>query len=142
MKGELADIMCRVNPEHLPNMRFEGKQKVLYLKVERDIYGCIESALSWYNMFTETLEKIGFELNLYDRCVANKIIKCTQCTIVWYVDDVKVSHICQKVLGKVTNKMQDHFGPMDITKGNKHSYLGMNININRDEKVIEIEMKQ
>ena len=142
MKGEFVDIMCRVNPEHLPNVRFEGKHKVLYLKVERAIYGCIESALAWYNMFTKILEKMGFELNPYDKCVANKMINGTQCTIVWYVDDVKVSHICQQVLDDITNKMQEHFGPMDIMKGDKHSYLGMNINIHRDKKVIEIEMKQ
>ena len=24
MKGEFVDIMCRVNPEHLPNVRYEG----------------------------------------------------------------------------------------------------------------------
>ena len=71
LNGEFVDIMCRVNPEHLPNVRMEGRNKVLYMKVDRAIYGCIESALAWYNMFTEILEDMGFELNPYDCCVAN-----------------------------------------------------------------------
>ena len=57
MKNEFVDIMCRVNPEHLPNVWYEGKTKVLYLQVDRAIYGCIEqSALAWYNMFTGILK--------------------------------------------------------------------------------------
>ena len=95
LKGEFVDIMCRVNPEHEPNVQYEKNVKVLYMRVERAIYGCIESALMWYNMFTEILEKMGFELNPYDKCVANKMVNGKQCTIVWYVDDVKVSHMEQ-----------------------------------------------
>ena len=55
---------------------------MLYLKVARAIYGCIESALAWYNMFTEILMDMGFTLNPYDKCVANKMINGKQCTIV------------------------------------------------------------
>lgn len=142
LKGEFVDIMCRVNNEHLNNVRYEKNEKVLYLKVDRAIYGCIESALMWYKMFTEILEEMGFKINPYDKCVANKMINGKQCTIVWYVDDVKISHMDQTVLDDITTKMQEHFGPMEIIKGNEHSYLGMNITINRSRKVIEIEMKQ
>lgn len=142
MRGEFVDIMCRVNPEHVPNVIYEGKEKVLYLRVERAIYGCIESALQWFIMFTEVLEKQGFELNPYDRCVANKTINGKQCTVVWYVDDVKISHMDQAVLDDITNLMQEEFGPMEIVKGDTHAYLGMNITIHRKEKLIEIEMKQ
>ena len=70
------------------------------------------------------------------------MINRKQCTIVWYVDDVKVSHVSQQVLDSITYKMQQHFGPMEIVKGDEHSYLGMNLTIDRKRKVIEIEMKQ
>ena len=35
---------------------------------------------------------MGFEVNSYDPCVANKILNGSQCTVVWHVDDLKVSH--------------------------------------------------
>ena len=36
---------------------------------------------------------MGFELNLYDPCVANCEIEGKQFTIGWYVDDTKTSHV-------------------------------------------------
>ena len=47
----------------------------------QSVYGCIESAMLWYNLYTSTLQGMGFELNPYDLCVANKMINGKQCTI-------------------------------------------------------------
>ena len=85
--------MFEVNPKLVEDVRFERGEKVLYLKIKKALYGCIESALLWYNLFLNKLTDLGFKVNPYDRCVANKLIDGHQCTIVWYVDDVKVSHI-------------------------------------------------
>ena len=38
------------------------------------IYGCIEYALLWYNLYAKTLKYLGFIINTYGRCVANNII--------------------------------------------------------------------
>ena len=35
----------------------------------------------------------GFELNLYNSCVANNIIRGKQITVYWHVDNLKVSHV-------------------------------------------------
>ena len=40
----------------------------------------------------------GFKLNPYDRYVKNKLVNGKQCTLVWYVDDNKVSHMEEKVV--------------------------------------------
>ena len=103
IKGKFVDIMCDVNEDFKEYILFENRVKVLYLKVLRALYGCIRSALLWYNLFTETLVKEGYEINQYDRCVANKVINGSQCTLVWYVDDNKISHKDSEV---VTNKMK------------------------------------
>ena len=68
------------------------------MKIMHGIYGCIKAALQWYECYTEVLEKEGFVLNPYDRCVANKKIDGHQCTIVWYVDDNVMTHTSMKVL--------------------------------------------
>ena len=49
---------------------------------------------------------MGFKLNPYDRCVANKEINGKQCTIIWYVDDLKISH-------KSYNMICDDLKPWD-----------------------------
>jgi hypothetical protein len=68
-------------------------KKVLYLELLKALYGCVQSALLWYNLLTGTLEGMGFKLNTYDPCVANSIIHGKQCTIAWFVDDNKISHV-------------------------------------------------
>ena len=100
LEGEFVDIMCDVNPEFKKCVITEGKKQVLYLRVLRALYGCIQSALLWYNLFSTTLQGMGFKVNPYDRCVANKDINGKQCTIVWYVDDNVVSHADDKVVTK------------------------------------------
>lgn len=141
LRGVFVDIMCKVNPEHKPNITYEKGKPVLYLKVLKAIYGCIESALLWFNLYSNTLQKLGFEINPYDRCVANKMINGKQCTVVWYVDDNKISHMDQAVLDDLIKTLKDHFGDLKVVKGNKHEFLGMNIIIHDDGKV-EYEMKK
>ena len=70
----------------------EKKIKVLYLKVLRSLYRVSESALLWYKLNSNALKKLGFVLNPYDKYIANKMIDGKQCTIVFYVDNNKISH--------------------------------------------------
>ena len=67
------------------------------------IYGCSKSTLLWYNILSTTLEGLGFEINPYDRCVANKLIEGTKCTIAWYVDDNKLPHKNPEVISDIIN---------------------------------------
>ena len=57
------------------------------------IYDIMKVALLFYIKFVENLKSIGFQLNPYNTCVANKIVDGAQLTVVWHVDDLKVSHI-------------------------------------------------
>ena len=73
--------------------------------------------------------------------MANKIVKGKQCTMAWHVDDAIASHDDQKVLDVLGEQMQKDFRKMDITTGTKHSFLGMNINIDEENRTVEIQMK-
>ena len=141
--GRAIDILIELNPEYGECVIEEKGQRVLYVEVLRSIYGCIEAALLWYEMFKKSLEKMGFVINPYDRCVANAIIDGTQCTIVWYVDDCKLSHLKREVLEKIMTDLQKMYGTFgSISYGDEHEYLGMHVKINRKEKCIEIDMKE
>ena len=59
LKGDFVDIMCSVDEEVTPHVVYEGKTKVLYMKVLREIYCCLESTMLWYNLYV-TLERYGF----------------------------------------------------------------------------------
>ena len=127
IEDDFVDIMCDVNPEYLDDVRYEGKKKVLYVKILKALYGMIESALLWHSLYTEVLEKEGFELNPYDRCVANKTINGKQCTLAWYVDDNILSHNDPKVVDQVLETIESYFPGLVIERGRKLNYLGMEL---------------
>ena len=142
LRGQFVDIMCNVNPEYLPYVRVEKGVKVLYLRLLRALYGCLESALLWYELYSSTLVGMGFKLNPYDLCVANKMIDGSQCTITFYVDDNKISHKRPEVVQKVISELEQHFGKLTVQSDVKHfDFLGMDVHI-KENKKIEISMKK
>ena len=141
LRGQFVDLMCEANPKYSSYVKVVNGKKLLYLRVLRAIYGCIQSALLWYRLFTTELSNMGFTINPYDKCVANKQINGKQCTIVWYVDDVKISHAEEKVVRQVISDIERPFGKMNVTIGKEHEYLGMKVRITDDRK-IEIDMRE
>jgi hypothetical protein len=111
--------MTQVNKNYLSYVVTEQGKPVLFLQLKKALYGCVKSALLWYELFTNTLMDLCFTLNPYDGCVANKIIEGTQCTIVWYFDDNKTSHIKPKVVTSIVDKIEERFGRMTVIRGNK-----------------------
>ena len=65
LQDEFVEYMCQANPKYLPYVLIIKDRKTLYLKLLRALYGCIESALLWYNLFSSILIKMGFEINPY-----------------------------------------------------------------------------
>ena len=125
--GWAVDLLCEVNNEYKAYVVYEGKTKVLYTRCNKAIYGCVVSGVLWYELFSNTLEKLGFTTNPYDFCIANATIEGTQCTIGWFVDDTKISHVNPLVVSNIINTLEDKFGKMTVTRGKSHKFLGMHI---------------
>jgi hypothetical protein len=140
VEGESVDIMCSVCEEYEEFVTYEHGRKVLYLRLLKALHGCVKSALLWYELFTGTLRGSGFELNPYDACVANKMVDGKQCTIAWFVDDNKISHVSPAVVTTVVETIEGRFGKMTVTRGKEHVFLGMHITY-LDNGTAEIRMK-
>ena len=67
------------------------------------------------------------------------MINGKQCTIVFYVDDNKISHEDPEVVTSVLNEITNHFGELKVSRGTKHDYLGMDIE--KKDKKVHIGMK-
>ena len=81
---------------------------------------------------------MGFTVNPYDWCVANKMVRGSQLTITWHVDDLKISHAKKEVLEDLLKQLNGTFrkdGPLTIHRGKKHDYLGMWLDFSLDGKV-------
>ena len=127
LTGDDVGLMCDVNPAYKDYVTNERNQPVLYLRLAKALYGCVKSTMLWYRLFTSTLKRLGFVLNPYDLCVANADIDSSQCTIVWYVDNNKISHQNPQVVSNIITKIEAFFGKMTVTRGLEHDFLGMHI---------------
>ena len=78
-----------------------GKE-VMYVQLAKALYSTLQVALLFWKDLTRDLIQEGFELNPYDNCVANKQINGSQCTILWHVDGMKISHISDTVLDELS----------------------------------------
>jgi len=68
---------------------------MLYVQLKKALYGILQV---FWKLLSETLQEWGFTLNPYDKCVANKNMEGKQRTIVWHVDNLKISHRKKEVV--------------------------------------------
>ena len=120
-------------------MSNESGKQVLYVELQKVLYGTLQAALLFWQDLTAFLtEELGFMVNPYDSCIIIKMINGKQCTIIWHVDDLKLSHIMQSVLEDIADKINTKYGqvlPLIIHCSEVHEYLGMTIDYLEDGKV-------
>jgi hypothetical protein len=130
-KGPLAQLLTKVDPNLYGKfMTKEGGKDVMYVKLTKALYGTLQAAMLFWKDLTGYLMQQGFVLNPYDNCVANKMIDGTQCTVLWHVDDLKISHVKQEVLEDLITVLNERYGelePLTLTRGDIHDYLGMTL---------------
>ena len=59
-------------------------------------------------------------------------------TVVWHVDDLKVSHVDRKEVDKFIKQMEEEFGadaPLSVSCGKVHNYWGMNLDFHVEGEV-------
>jgi len=59
---ESVNIMCEVNLKYKDFVILENRKKELYLHLLKALYGCMQSALLWYKLFSRTLKGMGFPM--------------------------------------------------------------------------------
>lgn len=110
---------------------------MLYVKLRKAMYGCMRAArLWWKDLSTYLVEELGFQINPYDSCVVNKTIDGEQCTIIWHVDDLKISHKSKEVVENIIKKIEEKYGEMSVNISDKHTYLGMDFHYKKDKTVV------
>jgi hypothetical protein len=137
LRGVLVDILVEMAPDFYKSYATTDKKgvKQLLVQCQNALYGMMVASLLYYRKFTKSLMEIRFELNQYDPCVANKMIKGKQMTICFHVDDCKLSHRTPKVMDKMIKWLRQEYesifedgsGEMTVSRGKVHTYLGMTL---------------
>ena len=142
--GTMAELLIRLDPtKYNQFVEIINGKKVLYLLLKKALYGTMKAALLFWKLLSSKLQSWGFDINPYDPCVANKMINGKQCTILWHVDDLKISHVDPIEVTKIIALLSEAFGneaPLTINRGLTHDYLGMTIDYS-DKGKVKIDMK-
>jgi hypothetical protein len=109
--------------------------KQLLVQCQNAMHGTMVASLLYYRKFVKSLTDIGFIINPYDPCVANKIIEGKLMTICFHVHDCKLSHSKKKFMDpmieylceKYESIFEDGTGEMTVSRGKIHKYLGMTL---------------
>jgi hypothetical protein len=131
IRGVLVDMLVDMCPEvYADHVVMHGKDKILYVRMLKALYGMLVASLLYYKKFVKDIESIGFVLNPYDPCLANRMVDGKQHTIAWHVDDIKSSHLFKKVNDEFLKWLEktygeDGIGTVKTTRGLKHDYLAM-----------------
>jgi hypothetical protein len=111
-----------------PYLVTEGKSVVIYVELLKALYGTMQAARLFWEKLSKQLIEWGYVINPYDRCVANKMINGNPCTVVWHVDDLKISQKDTQVVDAFIQQLEKTFGketPLSKSRGKVHDYLGM-----------------
>ena len=143
LEGAMAELLLKIDSKlYRKYLVQEGKKTVMYVELNKALYGTLDASLLFWKELTKTLEGWGYERNPYDWCVMNKMVDGKQCTILWHVDDLKISHVDPKVVDKVLEDINEKYGkeaPITVTRGKVHEYLGMTIDY-REDGVVKVTM--
>lgn len=118
----LAMLLVKIKPEYAQYLLKDG---TMIVKLNKALYGCIESAKLWYDNLTATLEAMGFTTNKRDICVFNKMFGDKQCTICVHVDDLKITCANPDAIESVLEQLTARYQTLTIKRGLVHSYVGM-----------------
>jgi hypothetical protein len=116
-------ILCALKPEL---KKFLDEQGCFHGKLNKSLYGCVESALNLYNKMKAKLLLIGFTTNGKDHCIFNKVYPGGQVTIALFVDDLLLTGFSAD-LDSFIKEFMVHFPKIKIKTGIELGYLGMEL---------------
>ena len=129
LKGRLAELMVQVAPNlYRKYITVDRKgMAILYVKMQKALYGLLRSALLIYNKLVADLESDGFLLIPYDLCMAS--VDGKQMMVCWHVGNLKVSHCDPAQVTIFGEWLSEKYGVAVATHwGKVHNYLGMIFN--------------
>ena len=122
LSKDVSTILCSISKDFKIYLRANG---TILVQLEKALYGCIQSAVLWYDELSSTLEGLGYTKNPHDTCVFNKIREGQIDTILVYVDDLLLTSRSQVELHSVANALRSRYGGVTVKTGTQHDFLGI-----------------
>ena len=129
---EVSAMLCKMDRKYEAFVRHDRK---IAVTLKKALYGCIQSALLWYNELSSTIEEMGFQKNPYDICSYTRTNLTSTCNILVYVDDLLITSSAPSDLAEIASNLKSKYGGVTTTEGRHHDYLGIHWNFTIDGEV-------
>lgn len=119
---EIATFLTQLDPGMA---KFQLKNGSVIVQLDQALYGCIESAVLWYQELSSTMDTLGYKANPLDPCVFNTVRAHVQTTVAVYVDDLLITGNDATSMANLINGLKKKYKELKIVTGKVHNYLGM-----------------
>lgn len=119
----MTNMMVRLAPHY---SKYVNQKGCVVVRLDKALYGCVESAALWYENLRESLSDLGYIPNEHDVCVFNKHNEDgVQCTIAVHVDDLMITSINSGMIESLSAGLIQKYGEITRKNGPVVNYLGM-----------------
>ena len=123
----MSGMMTKLAPEY---ERYADAKGCVVVKLDKALYGCVESAALWYENLRASFLELGYIPNVYDICVFNRHNeRGVQCTVAVHVDDLLVTSACALMIEDLAEGLTKRYGEITRKDGPIVNYLGMVFNL-------------
>lgn len=107
----------------------------LCLKLDKALYGCVESAKLFYDHISTALTSIGLKINPYDICVFNGVVDNVHVTVIIHVDDLLIWSVDRRGVEYVVTQLRNIYKNLTLHEGPILDYLGIELNMSQSGTV-------
>lgn len=130
---DLSAILTTLYPStYRPYLSINGR---LCVKLDKALYGCVESAKLFHDHLSGTLRSMGMEPNPYDICVFNGTFCDHRVTIIVHVDDLLIWSRDRRAVDHTIAKLQETYNKITLHEGPKLDYLGIELDLSEQGAV-------
>jgi len=131
---QLRDLIVDLYPEYEKHV---GKDGVLYCKLLKALYGCVQALKLWYQKVSKFLESLGYVGGEVDPCVFRRVVGEKVYLLTLYVDDILL--IAESLeIERVGKAFETEYRWITMAVGNSHSYVGMRLTVERECVVLDM----
>ena len=116
--------------------KFVERDGTLVCRLKKALYGTIEAARLWYEMFVEDAKRFGYLVNETDMCVFRRSEDDGSISVlVLHVDDCLIRAKDDSTIDRIIKQWDDKYPGVTQHRGKKIEYIGMNFDFNIDGEV-------
>ena len=111
-EGGIMNLLVKIDPSYFKDFIYIYiyPQKIVYAESKTSIYSTLEASLLFWTKLSKSLEEMGYNINEYDWCIMNKMVKGKQCNIIWYMDYLRIFHVDCDILSTLIYDIDTEHG--------------------------------